>query len=1326
MLIKQSPSNEPEKSDTCSLDAATSELLINENSYQVFYENLPALCFTLDSTGRILFANQFGASCLGYRQQELISQQIFTFFHSQDLQKLRTELSVLNHRDRTSEVASWEGHLVCRDGRYLRVLAKARLLPTAIASQLTLHDSRKRGGEEKKNGVDYQLSTSHSSFPLILLICEDLNFSQPASLREREQKQRFRKQSQVLVELAKSHALEPGNLNAAVKKITQTAADTLEAERVSIWLYGDDRTQLQCIDLYERSTQQHNAEIPLSLARNSAYFQTQISDLKTGEQSAATSAQEIYKSEYFKHGIASLRLPILLSDRIEGMICFERTSTLGQWDEDEEHFATNLATFVGMAVEAWERMRLEVQRREQQQKLLSQYYEQLEDRVEERTAALKKANQQLQQEIALRKQVEAALRRQQQEQQIIFDSVPAMIWQKDQNNQIVRINKTAAAFTGCSLQELEGKLGTEFYSKAVARSAQDDLEVLNSGSPKLGIIEPLLTASGEQRWIRTDKIPYRDEAGNIVGVIVFAVEITELLRVEQELRQYRDRLEELVAERTAMYERAMRHFYWSNQQLQQEINDRLQVEAALSRERNLFIGGPVTVFRCLAQEHWPVEYVSPNIAEFGYSVEDFTNSTLRYAQVIHPDDRERVAREVQGYQEAGIASFEQDYRILTPDGESRWVCNFMTAVSNEAGDITHYEGYLLDITERKRAQAQQEQSLSLLHAILESTADGILAVDTAGEIVSCNQQFLEMWNLSPTVCQSGDWWERLTLLAQQVQHPEDFLHRVRQLYSQPETESCEIIEFNNGRFCERYTQPIRVGEVIIGRVWCFRDITEHKQAQATLSENQRRFQAIFDCSFQFIGLLTPNGIVLEANKTALDFADIALSDIVGRPFWQAHWWTISQSTQEQLRAAIARAATGEFVRYEVQMLGAGGKIATIDFSLKPIKDETGNVVLLIPEGRDITESKQAEMALRLQAEREHLIGQIQARIRSSLDLQAVLKTTVAEVRQFLQTDRVVIFHFRPDWYGEVVVESVGAGWMPILNQTIEDPCFRESYITQYQEGRIRAIEDIYQANLGLCHIQLLASFQVRANLVVPIIQSEQSLANSQLQTPQRLWGLLIAHHCSAPRRWQVWEMELLKQLATQVAIAIEQSQLYQQLQAANQELQHLASLDSLTKIANRRRFDEVLNQESQRLFVEPVRLSLILCDIDCFKTYNDTYGHQAGDACLQQVAGAIRDACRDFPPERLYFAARYGGEEFAVILPNTDMRDAVAVAEEIRRRVRALAIVHEQSTVAECVTLSLGVASTSAAGTTPTSLIAAADRALYEAKSQGRDRVAQA
>ncbi len=128
-------------------------------------------------------------------------------------------------------------------------------------------------------------------------------------------------------------------------------------------------------------------------------------------------------------------------------------------------------------------------------------------------------------------------------------------------------------------------------------------------------------------------------------------------------------------------------------------------------------------------------------------------------------------------------------------------------------------------------------------------------------------------------------------------------------------------------------------------------------------ENERRYKAIFNNTVQFIGLLTPEGILLEANQTALEFGGFEAESVIGKPFWQAPWWSISLEIQKELRAAIEEAATGKLVQYEVEVMGAGGQRAMIDFSLKPYYQD-GQILYIIPEGRDITERKQTETQIR--------------------------------------------------------------------------------------------------------------------------------------------------------------------------------------------------------------------------------------------------------------------------------------------------------------------------------------------------------------------------
>lgn len=195
----------------------------------------------------------------------------------------------------------------------------------------------------------------------------------------------------------------------------------------------------------------------------------------------------------------------------------------------------------------------------------------------------------------------------------------------------------------------------------------------------------------------------------------------------------------------------------------------------------------------------------------------------------------------------------------------------------------------------------------------------------------------------------------------------------------------------------------------------------------------------------------------------------------------------------------------------------------------------------------------------------------------------------------------------------------------------------------------------------------------------------------------------------------------LRQIETKLQEEIEQNQEARAtFQRLKQELQNLATIDSLTQIPNRRRFDEYLNQEWDRLTREQEPLSLLLCDVDFFKRYNDTYGHQAGDSCLRIVAQTISRTAK----RTTDLVARYGGEEFTVILPNTNRSGAITIAEAIQQQIENLQIPHPESDVSEFVTVSVGVASQiPSRNDSVETLIAKADRALYLAKAQGRNRV---
>ena len=176
----------------------------------------------------------------------------------------------------------------------------------------------------------------------------------------------------------------------------------------------------------------------------------------------------------------------------------------------------------------------------------------------------------------------------------------------------------------------------------------------------------------------------------------------------------------------------------------------------------------------------------------------------------------------------------------------------------------------------------------------------------------------------------------------------------------------------------------------------------------------------------------------------------------------------------------------------------------------------------------------------------------------------------------------------------------------------------------------------------------------------------------------------------------------------------------EELSLANKVLQQLANLDGLTKLANRRNFDETLQKELQRAIRNKHKLSLLMCDIDNFKEYNDTYGHLKGDECLIKVADCLKNSFKRASD----LAARYGGEEFAVILPHTDSREALLLSETFAREIKKLKISHETSEVDNYITISIGViTATPDQSCTVEEILEAADKELYKAKKAGKNSI---
>ncbi|WNZ43347.1 response regulator [Leptolyngbya boryana CZ1] len=303
---------------------------------------------------------------------------------------------------------------------------------------------------------------------------------------------------------------------------------------------------------------------------------------------------------------------------------------------------------------------------------------------------------------------------------------------------------------------------------------------------------------------------------------------------------------------------------------------------------------------------------------------------------------------------------------------------------------------------------------------------------------------------------------------------------------------------------------------------------------------------------------------------------------------------------------------------------------------------TLNPATLCRAVQNVIERSRLVRQLEQSRDEQRLIWDIASRIRRSLNLEEVLQAVVNEVRQLLKADRVVVFRFAPDMSGKIAAESVLPEWASTLNVEIDDTCFQANFGGPYQQGQKKAITNIYTAGLDPCHIQMLEQFQVQANLVVPILLFEGINPDSSKvgQENAQLWGVLIAHQCSAPRQWQNSELDLLDQLAGQISIAIQQATALERAQTeiaerqrAEEEIQRSrnflqAMIDYLpvavcvkeTKAESFGAF-KLWNRASEQLFGFAARDVLEKTDYDLFpKLQANHFREKDQEAIIQGVA----------------------------------------------------------------------------------------------------------
>jgi PAS domain S-box-containing protein len=548
---------------------------------------------------------------------------------------------------------------------------------------------------------------------------------------------------------------------------------------------------------------------------------------------------------------------------------------------------------------------------------------QAEEKLSQKTAEadLRLAIEQLQKEIAQRVQVEEALIKQQQQQQVILDAVPAMIWFKDTENRILHANQAAAKAMGWRVEELEGKSNDEISPDEAAKYHQDDLEVINSGSPKLGIIEPLQTASGEKRWIQTDKIPWRDHDGKIAGVIVFAIDLTE--------RQ-------------------------KSQLLLQESLTRFDLVATASQEG---LWDAWVVADDLDNPNNPV-YYSPRFKELlGYEDYEFENTLGSWTSRIHPEDRDRVLVALTAHLTQKTPYRRIEYRILTKSGEYRWFSASGQAIWDVAGNPVRIAGALRDITVRKQAEAERDALRAASQRFFNVSVDILCTAGFDGYFMQVNPAVTTVLGYTPE--------EFMAVPCLELVHPED---RARtELEVQKLASGAHSLLFENRYRCKdgsyKWLAWNAVPFLEEQLIYCSaRDITKRKQAEKALRESERRFQTLARVSPVGIFYTDAQGQGLYVNERWCEIAGLTPAEAAVEGWLKA----IHPDDREQVLTRWDRAAQANLpFQSEHRFRRPDGKVTWVLAQAIAELNEAGVVKGYVGTITDISDRKALEKELAL-------------------------------------------------------------------------------------------------------------------------------------------------------------------------------------------------------------------------------------------------------------------------------------------------------------------------------------------------------------------------
>ncbi len=601
----------------------------------------------------------------------------------------------------------------------------------------------------------------------------------------------------------------------------------------------------------------------------------------------------------------------------------------------------------------------------------------------------------------------------------------------------------------------------------------------------------------------------------------------------------------------------------------QDISDRQKTEEALINSQNLLnatqeiakIGG--WSYKVQSQElSWTEEVY--RIYELPLDYDINLRENLEYLHSFYTGGMANVIKELFQWAIEQGQPYDLESPFITAKGQHLWV-KTSAEVIMEDDQVVEVIGTLMDITDRKQSELKLQTSLEHIDNHFENSPLAIIQWDTNHRIIRWSKKAEEIYGWSEAEILGMDY------LNWQFLYEEDF-DRVSQefrfLYDYSSGNKRVKVENRNytkdGRviYVEWYASALFDNDRNLISILTFgQDISDRKRQERQLQETQTFLNSIIENIPSMVFVKDAKDLRFTLiNKAAEELFKQSSGEIIGKNNYELFSTEEADYFVSQDRQAFIKNTVLDIPEEKIDTRSNG--IRQLHTRKVPILDQYGNPQYLLGISEDITDLKLMELSLQQKLRQEQLIFEISNRIRRELDLNIILSTTVTEMREVLQCDRVVVYRFNPDWSGSFVAESVDEQWLPLVdklptqlmaNQSIEgDDCYIQAliassspivdtYLKDSQGGKYSTgstylcVNNIYSMEFDQCYIDLLESFQIQAYITTPIYEGE------------KLWGLLASYQNSAPRIWQNDEVAIAIQIANQLGVSVKQAELFSQI-----------------------------------------------------------------------------------------------------------------------------------------------------------------------------------